>query len=53
MPEELVQLDRSKRLLNELEWAGSEVHYTCPKCHRDRGHGHEKGCLLAELIGVQ
>lgn len=37
-------------LLLGIQWAGHDVHYVCPKCSRDRTHGHDSGCMLQELI---
>ena len=37
-------------LLLNIQWAGHNVHYACPKCSRDRSHGHDSGCMLHELI---
>lgn len=45
-------IDESHRLLREIEWGGSAVHFICPACRADKGQGHERDCALARAIGV-
>ena len=40
------ETQRLRKLLQSLEWSGSETHFVCPCCHRDRMHGHMWDCEL-------
>jgi len=40
------------KVLSTIEWAGSEHHYICPICQRDRQHGHAQECDLTRVVQV-
>lgn len=57
MRSKILQVERLKELLRELEWSGTVVFdewydkgKCCPKCRGTEEEGHEGSCKLAEAL---